>query len=128
MQKRIRHERDDQKNLVKWFYLQYPKEIIISIPNDLVRTCVQARNATYQGLVSGVPDLFIPIARNGFHGLWIEMKRMGAPGHRKGIVSERQAKMLEYLSNKNYRTSVCFGFESAKLEIETYLGSRYENK
>lgn len=42
--------------------------------------------ARREGLKAGVPDLHLPIARGGYHGLWIEMKRC-----RGGRVSAEQS-------------------------------------
>jgi len=43
-----------------------------------------SRSAKGQGMLSGVPDLFLPVPKNGFHGLFIEMKS------EKGRVTENQ--------------------------------------
>ncbi len=82
---------------------------------------------TMSGLIAGFPDLVLFCARGEYHGLAIELKRPNIKGHPKGVVSERQARVLEHLSSRFYKTAVCFGFESAKLEIENYLGPRYES-
>ena len=45
-------------------------------------------------MLSGVPDLFLPVPRNNFHGLYIEMK------NEKGRVSVSQSRF--YLLRMNW--------------------------
>ena len=121
MPKRIQHEHIEQTLLIKWFYLQYPTEIIIHIPNELIRTCTQAMRAVLAGMVTGAPDLFMPVARGEYHGLFIEMKRKAVKGKPKGVVSERQKQVIEHLESRKYLCQVCHGFEQARTAIMTYM-------
>ena len=42
--------------------------------NGVKLSGTQAKIAKGQGMLSGVPDLFLPVPKNGYHGLFIEMK------------------------------------------------------
>ena len=61
-----------------------------------------------------MPDIFLPVARGKFHGLYIEMKLKG------GRVTDLQQEMLERLRGQGYCAVVCFGFDDARKLIEDY--------
>jgi len=68
------------------------------------------------GLKSGVPDMFLPVPRGGFHGLYIELKR------KKGsVTSNAQKKWLRALTERGYAAVICYGAEQAKATIEKYV-------
>lgn len=71
-----------------------------------------------EGARTGTPDLFLSVARCGYHGLFIEMKRPG------GVVSPDQAQMIALERAEGYCALVCFGFESARSTIEAYMTGR----
>jgi hypothetical protein len=68
------------------------------------------------GVKPGVPDLFLPVSRGGYHGLWIEMKvgRNRPTVHQKGWIGA--------LCEQGYRVRVCWSMESARDTILEYLG------
>lgn len=68
-----------------------------------------------EGLKPGVPDLCLPVARGGFHGLYIELKAQG------GRPTANQEQWIEKLTAQGYLAKVCVGFESAQHLIESYL-------
>ena len=68
-----------------------------------------------EGVQRGVPDISLPAARLGYHGLWIEMKCHG------GRVSEVQKYWIAALRDQGYRVEVCWTWLEAVNEIETYL-------
>jgi hypothetical protein len=74
--------------------------------------------AKREGRKAGVPDLVLPVARKGYHGLFIEMKRQ-----RGGAVSPEQREWLNALRAENYRAVVCKGAAAAILELTDYLGA-----
>ena len=64
----------------------------------------------------GVPDLCLPVARGGYHGLYIELKR--AVG---GILSDEQKWWIDELKSQGYAAIVCHGAEEAIRTIKEYL-------
>ena len=67
------------------------------------------------GVKSGIPDLCLPVARAGFHGLYIEMKS------EKGRVSENQKFWIENLTVQGFQTAVCHSWLEAVQVLENYL-------
>ena len=47
---------------------------IVHIPNEGKRSVSYAAQLKRAGMRKGFPDLFVPLAREGFHGLFVEMK------------------------------------------------------
>ena len=92
---------------------------VVHIPNEGKRSAAYAAQMKRMGLAKGFPDLFIPVAASGFHGLFIELKR-----DRKASATETQKVWLEYLNKEGYRAAVCHGSEEAMKEIENYFGGR----
>lgn len=68
------------------------------------------------GLKAGCPDLWLPIARRGFHGLVIELKR---PGQKP---RDNQIMWLEFLHKEGYLAVLCEGDEDAIHLLEWYIG------
>lgn len=48
--------------------------MIFAIPNGGQRTKAQGGKLKAEGVQAGIPDLFVPVARHGRHGLWLELK------------------------------------------------------
>ena len=69
------------------------------------------------GYTAGFPDLFICTPRNGFHGLFIELKNGS-----KGSVSEKQRTIMDMLIKQGYAGGVVKTFEAAKTLINNYMG------
>ena len=82
--------------------------------NGVKMTKAQAGRAIAQGMLSGVPDLFLPVPKNGYHGLFIEMK------YGSNKVTENQEKFLQNAANVGYAISVCYSAQEAIKRIEDY--------
>jgi len=95
-----------------------------AIPNGIRTTIGAAVKARKEGLREGCPDLHLPISRNGYLGLWIEMKREDLRPKRggKGGLSPAQEEWLSGLSRLGHRATVCYGAEEAISVIKNYLG------
>ena len=101
---------------VEWFRYCYPKGTIFAIPNGGARNVVTAAKLKAEGVLAGVPDLCVPMARGAFHGLYIELKN-----GKKGVVSERQRTIMDKLSDEGYKCVVCRSFDEFKREIDEYM-------
>lgn len=120
MSERVPSESQEQKWLFEWARLReraVPElKLLFHIPNEGKRTKATGGKMVAEGLKSGVPDLFLPVARGCFHGLFIEMKRV-----KGGRVSLSQHDWITELVRQGYRCAICRGWEEAKDEIERYL-------
>lgn len=116
----------EQATLMSWAAMQkgkYPElELLFHIPNGGRRNAAEAARFKAEGVKAGVPDLFLPVARNGLHGLWIEMKRREG-----GRVSEHQSEWIERLRVQGYAVEVCYGWQEASKVLTEYLSGRYKS-
>lgn len=112
-------EAQEQMWLIQWTKRHGPDKSLhlLHIPNGGGRSKAQGAALKLQGVQPGVPDLFLPVACNGCHGLWIELKSTDP----KTKPSDDQDLWLTYLSLAGYRAIVCHGFEAARDAILTYL-------
>jgi len=112
-------EHTEQAALIKWADIasgQRPElGLLFAIPNAGQRSRAAAGREIAQGLRAGIPDMFLPVARGGAHGLWIELK----VGRNKP--TPLQDWWLRRLAEQGYRAVVCYGWEAAKAAIEEYL-------
>ena len=112
-------EAREQASLIEWAGWMQKRipdlRLIFHIPNGGYRNEIEAANLKRQGVKAGVPDLFLPVAKHGFHGLFVEMKT------KNGKVTENQVKWLRDLSAQGYLAVICRGADEAKKIIEDYL-------
>ena len=112
-------EHDEQVALFEWADLQtgrYPElESMFSIPNGGKRSKFGGQWLVNEGLKKGVPDVCLPIARAGYHGLYIEMK------FDKNKPSEDQTGWMIFLDSQGYGVAVCYGFYIAQDLLQWYL-------
>ena len=87
---------------------------IVHIPNEGKRSLSYAARMKRMGLRSGFPDLLVPLARGGYHGLFIEMK------YGKNKTTKEQKEWLERLSAEGYACAVCYNAAEAIKTIESY--------
>ena len=97
----------EQAHLVMWFRRTYPGTLIFAIPNGGMRSKSQAMKLKVEGVVPGIPDLFVPEWK-----LWIEMKKV-----KGGKISSEQQGMIDYLQSAGYSVIVGLGAENAKAQI-----------
>lgn len=93
-----------------------PLEYLFHIPNGGHRSKVSAARLKRAGVKRGVPDLFLPCPRKGYHGLFIEMKKT-----KGGNVSREQLLAHTFLNNGGYAVRVCAGADKAINTICDYL-------
>lgn len=109
----VMSEATDQIEVVRWCDLHGVP--VYHVPNEAKRKPTSGAYLRRMGMKAGVPDLCIPVARNGYHGLYIEMK------YGKGKVTENQLKWLKRLRLEGYAAFVCYGSESAIECVRRYI-------
>jgi hypothetical protein len=109
-------ESREQIALFQWIRL-HPKlkHIAYHVPNERKTSKISGFILKQLGVLSGVSDVVIPVARGGFHGMYIEMKST------KGRLSENQKSFLDNMAKEGYMAVCAHGFDSAKQFIEGYL-------
>lgn len=112
-------EAQEQRFLFQWAGLaeqKYPElKLLHHVPNGGKRDARTAVNLKKEGVKAGVPDIVLPVARGGFHGLYIELK----VGRNK--TSLKQDEWIEALKEEGYFVQVCYGWNAAREVIEEYL-------
>lgn len=123
-------EHSEQAQIIDWAQRVkplYPElGLLFAIPNGAKlpymkdhrgrRYSPQAKKLKAEGLRSGVPDLFLPVARMGYHGMFIELK-VG-----RNRPSDEQVAYLDALAEQGYYAAVCWGAVEAIGAICAYLG------
>ena len=112
-------EHHEQAALIDWCRWQrkkYPEtEFLFAIPNGGLRHKRTAVKLKREGVKAGVSDLFLPVPKGEFHGLWIEMKS------KKGRPTKAQKKWLKDMKELGYQTAICYGAEEAIEVLKEYL-------
>ena len=112
-------EANEQCKVIQYCALR--KIPVFHIPNGGSRNKMEAANLKRQGVKAGVPDLFFPVAKWGYHGLFIEMK------YGKNKTTDAQDEWIRLLKKNDYLVHVCYGFDSARGVIDWYF-SREEKQ
>ena len=109
-------EHDLQAECLRWLRYQHPDVLCYAIPNGAYTTKTTARKLVAEGVVHGIPDLCIPISKNGYHALYIEMKNGKA-----GRLSDYQKEIIPRLQSYGNKVAVCRTFEEFRQDVEAYL-------
>ena len=68
-----------------------------------------------EGMKVGVPDIFLMVARQSWHGLAIELKRQD------GTLSDEQVWWLDKLTEQGYLATACWGAREAISVLAEYM-------
>lgn len=116
-------EDEEQAAVFQWAEYQqghYPElALLFHIPNGGYRHPATAAKMKAIGVKPGVPDIFLPVPRKGYHGLWIEMKR-----RKGGRLSEEQRAWLGAMFQQGYMAVKAAGADEAIAAIVEYLGRK----
>lgn len=94
---------------------------VVHIPNEGKRSYRYGAQLKAMGLRRGFPDLFIPQARLGYYGLFIEMKAG------RGRLSDHQREWLHRLNEYGYAVAVCYGADEAITKIRRYMDGKQKD-
>lgn len=116
----VASESVEQMNLFRWAMFEegkYPElALMYHIPNGGKRNITTAKRLKAEGVKAGVPDIHLPVPRHGYHGLYIELKKL-----KGGKTTENQDRWIEALNAQGYYAVVCKGWEEASKAILRYL-------
>lgn len=86
-------------------------------PNGEKRDALVGMKLKQMGTSPGFPDFEIPLPRKGYHGLYIELKRVFGGG-----LSEAQREWRDYLIKEGYCWHMARGSDDLIQFVEKYLG------
>ena len=116
---RMDKEHQEQVVFMQWCQLQakkYPElDLMFAIPNGGQRFATTAAKLKKEGVKAGIPDLHLPVARGGYHSLFIEMKVK--PNH----ATPKQKAMMQRLTQAGNLCVVCYGAKEAIEATLNYL-------
>ena len=107
-----------QSEVIKYINYQYPKIRYCGSAGGVFTGITQARKMVRTGYVKGFPDLFIYEAKNGFHGLAIEIKTI------KGRATKEQKEWIDDLNERGYKAKICKGLPEILDVIDKYLNEK----
>ena len=112
-----------QSLCVAWFWNEYPecRGLLFHIPNEGNRE--SKTDGAYRkalGLVAGVSDLMLLVARGSYHGLCIEMKT--EVGRQSDVQKEWQLKV----EKQGYKYILVRSLEAFQTEIRKYFAKSLE--
>ena len=82
---------------------------------------IRGARAKMAGVVDGVGDLCLPLARHGVHGLFIEMKQRKFKGKKGGGLQECQVTFRAQCFADGFGYAVAYGWEEAAQIVRQYL-------
>ena len=104
-------EHSEQVGFINWFRAKYSDVLIFAIPNGEKRAISVAKRLKMEGVVRGIPDLFVPAWT-----LWIEMKRVSG-----GRLSPEQKQMISYLEGVKHTVIVGKGATDASQQVLKFI-------
>lgn len=91
-------------------------KLLYAIPNGGQRDVRVAVKLKAEGVRAGVHDLFLPAAKCGYHGLYIEMKKPIG-----GRASTEQLEWRDLVFEQDYFAALCRSWEAAAQVLTAYL-------
>ena len=117
-------ESAEQKAFFRWLRMmqvqRWPNLVCFAVPNGGARDAITGARLRLEGVLAGVPDIFLAKAASGKYGMFIEMKT------KRGRVSERQRDLFPLLEAAGYAVVVARGWKEAADAVEMYLAGRWE--
>ena len=120
----MKSEDSEQITLVQRIAFIYPQYAfnVYAVPNGGRRNYRTGALLKKTGVLPGAPDVVVDLARRGFHGLRIELKR-----RKGGRTSPEQKKVHMALTVEGYLVDVCKGADQAWELFEWYVSEENKN-
>lgn len=119
-------EHDEQVALVQMverLAVVHPElSLLFAIPNGGQRSKATAGRLKAEGVRAGVPDLFLPVARGCYHGMFVELKRSDHSNHESPL----QVAWRKRLTAEGYHCVVAYGAVEAMQSILEYIAKERE--
>lgn len=96
-------------------------DYLFAVPNGGKRNAREAGRMKAEGVKAGVSDLLLPVARRGFHGLWIEMKAPRPQGSRAESLTPSQHVWQLRMKVGGYGAWTVYGWNEGSDLIMNYL-------
>lgn len=90
---------------------------MFAVPNGGARDRVTAGMLKAEGVKPGISDIVLPVARGGYFGLMLEMKRKNG-----GVISPNQVAFRAHCVREGYAHVLAHGWEQARNGILIYMG------
>jgi len=116
-------ESAEQKAFFRWWNIcktRWPNAVCFAVPNGGARDAITGARLKQEGVLAGVPDIFLAKSMCGKHGMFVEMKT------KRGRVSERQRDLFPLLEAAGYAVVVARSWKEAADAVEAYLHGRWE--
>lgn len=107
-----------QIQCIKWFDAQYPfwSQFLFHIRNGgSIKSPREGLKFKRMGVRRGIPDLFLSIPTNEYHGFYIELKKKG------GKASEHQINYGFSLANLDYKFEIVSDLETFMKLVSDYM-------
>ena len=116
-------EHNIQRSVVTWFRLQYRglAPLFFAVPNGQRRSRYERMEKKAEGMVAGVADMLLLVARQGYHGLCIEFKHDKTATSCRTYQTPEQKAWQEAVEAQGYRYEVVRSFDEFKTLIDEYL-------
>lgn len=97
-------------------------KVAFHVPNEGRRSFYYGKILKEMGMKRGVSDICIPIARPGYHGLFIELKAKNKRG-KYNTATENQMRFIRDMQFEGYYACICNGAAEAIDKIKWYIAS-----
>jgi hypothetical protein len=111
-------ESELQRACLKYFKMQYPNILIFAIPNGGKRDIITASIMKREGVVRGIPDLFIAYPNGRHAGMFVELK----VGNNKP--TKHQKEIMKMLEKAGYYVTVCYTINEFIYKVNTYINEK----
>lgn len=120
-------EHAHQSALFAWAALPEQRErwpelaLMYAVLNRGERNPIVAARLKAEGFNSAVPHVCLPVARGGYFGLYIEMKKPDRRDYKKDSASDEWLEFVTALQKQNYSAFVCHDWQEAVSRVALYI-------